>query len=267
MILHDDIAETLVDEPSIRAKVAELGRRISDDYRGETLLLVGLLRGAIVFLSDLMRAIDIPVQLDFIGISSYGASTDSGAVRLEMDLETDIAGRHVLIVEDIVDTGKTLSYLVQTLKARQPASLRICALLDKPERRLVPIVVDYVGFEIPDKFVVGYGLDFAEGYRNLPFVGVLKEHLYKEVLARGAILRQLNAYLGRQLTLPQLAIWATGMLAKGGLAPRDESLLRDLVDRASDPSRAHGLTLEDCTEFLGRLGQELRVSSAPLPKK
>lgn len=267
MTLNDDIAETLVDEPSIRAKVAELGRRISDDYHGESLLLVGLLRGAIVFLSDLMRAIDIPVQLDFIGISSYGASTDSGAVRLEMDLETDIAGRHVLIVEDIVDTGKTLSYLVQTLKARQPASLRICALLDKPERRLVPIVVDYVGFEIPDKFVVGYGLDFAEGYRNLPFVGVLKEHLYKEVLARGAILRQVNAYLGRELSLPQLATWATGALAKGDLAPRDESLLRDLVARASDPSRAHGLTLEDCTEFLGRLGQELRVSSAPLPKK
>jgi len=266
MTMRDDIAEILVDEESIRSKVAELGRRISEDYRGESLLLVGLLRGAVVFLSDLMRAIDIPVQLDFIGISSYGARTDSGAVRLEMDLETDIAGIHVLIVEDIVDTGKTLSYLVQTLKARDPVSLRICALLDKPDRRLVPITVDYVGFEIPDKFVVGYGLDFAEGYRNLPFVGVLKEHLYKEVLARGEILRNFNAYLGHQLSLPQLALWATGALAQGGLAPQDEALLRDLVARAAEPSRAHGLTLEDCSDFLGRLGQELRVSSAPLPK-
>ncbi|MGC9336054.1 MAG: hypoxanthine phosphoribosyltransferase, partial [Anaerolineae bacterium] len=176
--MQDDIAEILVSEEQIQAKVAELGRRISEDYAGEELLLIGLLRGAIVFLSDLMRDIDIPVRLDFIGISSYGASTESGAVRLVMDLETDISGRQVLIVEDIVDTGKTLSYLMENLKARQPASLRVCALLDKPERRQVPITVDYVGFEIPDKFVVGYGLDFAEGYRNLPFVGVLKEHLY-----------------------------------------------------------------------------------------
>ena len=265
-MMQNDIAEILVDEASIRAKVAELGRRISADYQGGSLLLVGLLRGAIVFLSDLMRAIDIPVQLDFIGISSYGASTESGAVRLVMDLETDIGGRNVLIVEDIVDSGKTLSYLAQTLKARQPASLRICALLDKPERRQVPIAVDYVGFEIPDKFVVGYGLDFAEGYRNLPFVGVLKEHLYKEVLARGAILRQLNAYLGREITLPQLATWANDALARGGLSPHDESLLRDLVARAAEPSRAHGLTLEDCAEFLGRLGQEMRVTTSPAPR-
>ena len=177
MDLLNDIAEILVPEDAIRAKVAELGQRISQDYQGEDLLLIGLLRGAIVFLSDLMRAIDIPVQLDFIGISSYGANTQSGAVRLVMDLETDITGRHVLVVEDIVDTGKTLSYLVENLRARQPASLRVCALLDKPERRQVPIEVDYVGFEIPDKFVVGYGLDFSEGYRNLPFIGVLKEHL------------------------------------------------------------------------------------------
>ena len=187
--MHDDIAEILVTEEAIKAKVAELGRRISGDYRGRNLLLVGLLRGAIVFLSDLMRAIDIPVQLDFIGISSYGASTESGAVRLVMDLETDITGRDVLIVEDIVDTGKTLSYLVENLKARQPASLRLCALLDKPERRKVPITVDYVGFEIPDKFVVGYGLDFAEGYRNLPFVGVLKSSLYQRDSSRTAAIQ------------------------------------------------------------------------------
>lgn len=267
MTMHDDIAEILVEEQAIRAKVAELGRRISDDYEGNTLLLVGLLRGAIVFLSDLMRAISIPVQVDFIGISSYGGSTESGAVRLVLDLETDIAGRHVLIVEDIVDTGKTLSYLAQTLMARQPASLRICALLDKPERRQVPIDVDYGGFVIPDKFVVGYGLDFAEGYRNLPFVGVLKEHLYREVLARGAVLRQLNAYVNREISLPQLVVWAKDILAKGDLSPQDESLLRDLAVRAAEPSRAHGLTLDDCAEFLSRLGQELRVTTGPVPRK
>jgi hypoxanthine phosphoribosyltransferase len=265
MSLLNDIAETLVSESEIQDKVAELGRCLSKDYQGKDLLLIGLLRGSIVFLSDLMRAIDIPVRLDFIGISSYGMSTDSGAVRLVMDLETDIAGRHVLIVEDIVDTGKTLSYLVGNLKARHPASLRICALLDKPDRRQVPIDVDYVGFEIPDKFVVGYGLDFAEGYRNLPFVGVLKEHLYKEVLMRGAILREIDRYLGRQSTLPELITWAQATLTKGGLSPDDESLLRDLVALAGDPgSKTFGLTMEDWTDLLGRLGQELRMSTSPL---
>ncbi len=262
MNMENDIAEILVKEEDIQAKVAELGRRISKDYEGHNLLLIGLLRGAIVFLSDLMRAITIPVRLDFIGIQSYGASTESGAVRLVMDLETDIARRHVLIVEDIVDTGKTLSYLVQNLKARQPASLHVCALLDKPERRQVPIEVDYVGFAIPDKFVVGYGLDFAEGYRNLPFVGVLKEHLYKEVLMRGAILKQINLYLNRQITLFQLVDWAQQMLAAGGLSPDDESVLRDLIARAGEPeSDSFGLTMEEWSGLLARLGQELRVST------
>ena len=195
--MQNDIAEILVSEEEVQAKVADLGRRISADYRGKEPLLIGLLRGAIVFLSDLMRAMDIPVQLDFIGISSYGAGTESGAVRLVMDLEADIAGRHVLIVEDIVDTGKTLSYLMEDLRNHKPASLRICALLDKPDRRQVPIDVDYVGFEIPDKFVVGYGLDFAEIYRNLPFVGILNEHLYKGVVIKGAILKKMNSYLSR----------------------------------------------------------------------
>ncbi len=265
MSMQNDIAEILVSEKAIQDKVAELARCISEDYQGKDLLLIGLLRGAIVFLSDLMRAIDIPVRLDFIGISSYGVSTESGAVRLVMDLETDIAGRHVLIVEDIVDTGKTLSYLVENLKARQPASLRICALLDKPDRRQVPIEVDYVGFEIPDKFVVGYGLDFAEGYRNLPFVGVLKEHLYKEVLMRGAILKQMSSYLSRAITLSELVAWAQDTLANGDLSPDDESLLRDLVDRAGRPdSETFGLTMEEWAELLGRLGQELRVSTGPL---
>ena len=265
--MQNDIAEILVDAKEIRIKVAELGREISEDYRGKNLLLVGLLRGAIVFLSDLMRSIDIPVLLDFIGISSYGDSTESGAVRLVMDLETDIAGLDVLIVEDIVDTGKTLYYLVENLRARQPASLRICALLDKPERRTVPIDVDYVGFRIPDEFVVGYGLDFAEGYRNLPFVGVLKEHLYKEVLIRGAILRELNAYLDGQIPLAQLVAWAQDRLAGGDLSPVDEALLRDLVAQAGEPgSDGFGLTLEACSDLLGRLGHELQVDTRPLPQ-
>jgi hypoxanthine phosphoribosyltransferase len=265
MSLQNDIAEVLVSEEAIHAKVSELGQRISSDYQGQDLMLIGLLRGAIVFLSDLMRAMDIPVQLDFIGISSYGAGTESGAVRLVMDLETDIAGRHVLIVEDIVDTGKTLYYLVENLRARQPASLRICALLDKPERRQVPIEMDYVGFEIPDKFVVGYGLDFAEGYRNLPFVGVLKEHLYREVLTRGAILRQLSAYLNHETALSKLIAWAQDTLARGDLSPDDERLLRDLVARAGVPgSDTFGLSMEDCRDFLNRLGHELWVRTSPL---
>jgi hypoxanthine phosphoribosyltransferase len=265
MDIHNDIAEILVSEDEIRAKTAELGRQISNDYRDTELVLIGLLRGSIVFLSDLMREITIPVRLDFIGIQSYGASTESGAVRLVMDLETDIAGRDVLVVEDIVDTGKTLFYLVENLRARQPASLRVCALLDKPDRRQVPISVDYVGFEIPDKFVVGYGLDFAEGYRNLPFVGVLKEHLYKEVLMRGTILKRINAYLNREISLSQLIAWAEETLAAGDLSPDDESVLYDLVESAGRPdSEAFGLTIEEWSELLGRLGQELRVSTGPL---
>ena len=267
MDLLNDIAEILVSEEAIRTKVADLGGRISKDYQGEELLLIGLLRGSIVFLSDLMRAITIPVRLDFIGIQSYGISTESGAVRLVMDLETDIAGRHVLVVEEIVDTGKTLSYLVENLKARQPASLLVCALLDKPDRRQVPIKVDYVGFEIPDKFVVGYGLDFAEGYRNLPYVGVLKEHLYKEVLMRGAIIQQMNKTLARELSIGELIRWAQDTLKAGDLSPDDESLLRDLVAWAGEPDSAtFGLTIEEWSRLLRRLGQELRVSTSPLAR-
>lgn len=265
MTMRDDIAEVLVSEKEIQAEVAQLGHRISEDYAGNEILLIGLLRGAIVFLSDLMRAISIPVRLDFIGISSYGASTESGAVRLVMDLETDIAGCHVLVVEDIVDTGKTLSYLVENLKARQPASLRVCALLDKPERRTVPITVDYVGFEIPDKFVVGYGLDFAEGYRNLPFVGVLKEHLYREVLIRGAMVRQMNRYLNRQIDIVELAEWARDTLAEGKLSAEDEAFLRDLVSQAGEQgTESFGLTLEACSRLMARLGQDLQVKTVPV---
>jgi hypoxanthine phosphoribosyltransferase len=264
MTMRDDIAEVLVSQQEIQGKVAELGERISADYAGEELLIIGLLRGAIVFVSDLMRTLSIPVRLDFIGISSYGTGTRSGAVRLVMDLETDIAGRHVLVVEDIVDTGKTLSYLVENLKARQPKSLRICALLDKPDRREVPIDVDYVGFEIPDKFVVGYGLDFAEGYRNLPFVGVLKEHLYKEVLIRGAILRQMNRYLAREMPLAELVSWAAKTLEEGDLSAQDEAFLRGLRERAGEPGTAtFGLTLEDAAELMTGLGQALEVRMVP----
>ncbi len=180
MSLEQDIAEILISTEELQSKVAELGRQISEDYRGRDLLLICLLRGAVVFLSDLIRAIDIPLEMDFIAISSYGNSTrSSGVVRLVMDLKSNITDRNVLIVEDIVDTGRTLAYILDNLRTRRPADVKVCALLSKPSRREVPVKLDYLGFEIPDKFVVGYGLDYAEGYRNLPFIGVLKPELYK----------------------------------------------------------------------------------------
>src|SRR3712207_2564908 len=159
----------LLTSEEIQAKVREMGETITQDYRGERLLLVGILRGAVVFLSDLMRHLQLPCEIDFMDISSYGAGTQSsGVVRILKDLEEDITGRHVLIVEDIVDTGLTLAYLRRTLLQRKPASLEICALLSKPSRRQVELDVKYLGFEVPDEFVVGYGLDFAGAYRNLP---------------------------------------------------------------------------------------------------
>lgn len=180
MSIKQDIAEVLIGAEELQAKVAELGRQISEDYRGRAPLLICLLRGAVVFLSDLIRAIDIPLEMDFIAISSYGASTESsGVVRLVMDLKSNITGRNVLIIEDIVDTGRTLAYILDNLRTRRPADVKVCALLSKPSRREVQVKLDYLGFEIPDKFVVGYGLDYAEGYRNLPFIGVLKPELYK----------------------------------------------------------------------------------------
>jgi len=179
-LLKDDVAEILITEEELQARVAELGKAISDDYRGKDLLLVCILRGAVVFLSDLMRHITIPHEIDFMAVSSYGAATEtSGIVRILKDLETSIEGRNVLIVEDIVDTGLTLNYIINNLNTRRPASLRTCVLLNKPERRLVDVPLDYVGFDIPNKFVVGYGLDYGEKYRNLPFIGVLKPELYK----------------------------------------------------------------------------------------
>jgi len=179
--LADDIAEILIDEGAIRAKVAELGTQVTRDYAGRDLVLVSILKGALPFLADLMRQIPLPLALDFMEVSSYGnATSSSGVVRILKDLAKPIEGRHVLIVEDILDTGHTLGHILEHLETKRPASIRLCALLDKPARRVVPIDVDYRGFEIADKFVVGYGLDYAERYRNLPFIGVLKPEVYAE---------------------------------------------------------------------------------------
>jgi hypoxanthine phosphoribosyltransferase len=165
----------LVSSHDIQEKVRELGERITGDYREDKLLLVGILRGAVVFLSDLMRHLQLPCEIDFMEVSSYGASIhSSGVVRILKDLEENITGRHVLLVEDIIDTGLTLSYLRRTLLQREPASLEICALLTKPSRRQVDLRVRYLGFEVPDEFVIGYGIDFAGAYRNLPDIHVLK---------------------------------------------------------------------------------------------
>jgi hypoxanthine phosphoribosyltransferase len=170
------LEEKLVDEEHLRARVKELGAQISADYKGEDLLLLCILKGGVVFLTDLMRQITIPHEIDFIAVSSYGRRVreSTGVVRIVKDLDAPIDGRHILIVEDIIDSGHTLDYIVRNLITRNPASLRICTLLDKAERREVEIPVDYVGFVIPDKFVFGYGLDVDEKYRELPFIGVVK---------------------------------------------------------------------------------------------
>ena len=172
------VGEILIDADSLRGRIAELGTEISSDYRGRDLLLIGVLKGAVFFMADLMRHLTVPCEVDFMAISSYGAATDSsGVVRILKDLDINIENRHVLVVEDIIDSGLTLSYLMRSLKARKPASLEICALLTKPERREIDVPVKFVGFEIPNKFVIGYGLDFAERYRNLPYVAVLHPDL------------------------------------------------------------------------------------------
>src|SRR3954465_10671406 len=170
------IGEILVQRDELAHRVRQLGEEISRDYEGRDLFLVGVLKGAVFFLSDLMRHMEVPCEVDFMGVASYGSSTDSsGIVRILKDLDAPIQGREVLIVEDIVDSGLTLSYLLRTLNAREPASLEVCALLTKPERREVDLPIRYTGFEIPNKFVIGYGLDHAERYRNLPYVAVLQE--------------------------------------------------------------------------------------------
>jgi len=179
--LLDDVDEILIPEAALEQRIRELGQAISSDYEGKDPLLVGILIGSFVFLSDLLRAVSIPCAVDFMAISSYGDATESsGIVRILKDLDQSIEGRHVLIVDDIIDTGLTMDYLLETLRARYPASLRVCALLDKVPRRRREVRIDYRGFEIPDKFVVGYGLDYAGRYRNVPFVCVLKPEVYRQ---------------------------------------------------------------------------------------
>lgn len=180
--MHHLIDHVLLSETQIAERVREMGAQISQDYaHNPNVLLIGVLRGVAVFFGDMMRAVSLPVDIDFMSISSYGASTrSSGVVRILKDLDENITGRHVLILEDIIDTGLTLSYLVRLLQERRPASLEICTLLDKPSRRLIEVPVKYVGFTIPDQFVVGYGLDYDQKYRNLPYVGVLKPEVYSK---------------------------------------------------------------------------------------
>jgi hypoxanthine phosphoribosyltransferase len=178
--MHQDIEEILFSTEEIQAKIAELGTQIAADYQGKPLLLLGTLKGAVPFIADLARAIDLPLEIDYMAISSYGDKTESsGVVRILKDLEGPIAHKHVLIVEDIVDSGLTLHYLMDVLRQRQPLSLSVCTLLDKQRERVKPVKSDYTGFCLPDRFVVGYGLDYAQLYRNLPYIGVLKPSVYR----------------------------------------------------------------------------------------
>jgi hypoxanthine phosphoribosyltransferase len=171
---YRDISEVLISEKQIAERIADLGAEITQDYSDKNLLVIGVLKGVLFFLADLLRSIHIPVEVDFIAVSSYSAETrDKGIVRLVKDLEIPIVGRHVLFVEDVVDTGLTLNYLLNNLRSREPASLEVCTLFNKPQRRLIDESLKYIGFELPDRFVVGYGLDYREQYRNLPFVGLL----------------------------------------------------------------------------------------------
>ncbi|HKV00926.1 MAG TPA: hypoxanthine phosphoribosyltransferase [Ktedonobacteraceae bacterium] len=179
--MHEDIQEILLTCEVIQAKIAELGEQITADYQDKTLLLLGTLKGAVPFIADLARAINLPLEIDYMAISSYGNSTESsGVVRILKDLEGPVQNKHVLIVEDIVDSGLTLHYLMDVLRQRKPLTLRVCALLDKDRERVKPVELDYTGFRIPNKFVVGYGLDYAQRYRNLPYVGILKPSIYQE---------------------------------------------------------------------------------------
>ena len=177
--MMSDIKEVLISEEQIRAKVKELAADISRDYRGKNPVLVGVLNGAFIFLADLIRSVELDCTVDFVAWASYGKDTSSsGIFRIMKDLETNVESRHVLVVEDIIDTGLTLHYLLDTIRARRPASVKVVALLDKPSRRRIEAKADYLGFQVPDAFVVGYGLDFAQGYRNLPFIGILKPEIY-----------------------------------------------------------------------------------------
>ncbi len=179
--MNEDLEQVLIGEKEIRKRVKELGESISEDYKDRKLLLIGILRGAVIFLADLVREIKVPMEIDFMAVSSYGSSTKtSGVVRILKDLDTDIKGKDVLIVEDIIDTGLTLKYLLKNLKSRKPASLKVCSLLKKESKQQLSLDVNYCGFDVPDKFLVGYGLDWDEKYRNLPCVCMLKPGLYIE---------------------------------------------------------------------------------------
>ncbi len=178
--MHQDVAKVLLDQETIQGKVRELGARLSADYAGKTPVLICILKGAFIFTADLMRTISIPARVDFMAISSYGNKTrTSGVVQILKDLDSSIEGEHVVVVEDIIDSGLTINYLLENLSSRRPASLRTCVLLDKPSRRVLPYTPDYVGFTVPDEFVVGYGLDYAGLYRHLPYIGVLKPDVYE----------------------------------------------------------------------------------------
>jgi hypoxanthine phosphoribosyltransferase len=178
--MNDDIKKILIDEDELRAIVERLGEQITEDYKGKDVLLIGILKGSVIFMADLMRAIDLPCNIDFMAVSSYGNGTESsGRVKINKDLDNDIQGKDIIIIEDILDSGKTLYYIRDILSARKPASIKICTLFDKPERREADIKADYIGSLVPNEFIVGYGLDYAEYYRNLPFIGVLKESVYE----------------------------------------------------------------------------------------
>ena len=178
--MKEDIAKVLLTEEELKNKVSEIGKQITEDYRGKDLLIICVLRGAVIFLSDLLREIDTQVDMDFMAVSSYQGTKSTGVVKIIKDLQTDIRGKEVLIVEDILDTGRTLDYLIRLLKERDPASVKVCSLLIKKEREVVKVPVDYYGFYIPDEFVVGYGLDYNDRYRNLKYIGVLKEEIYTD---------------------------------------------------------------------------------------
>ena len=179
--MKNDVEKILIPEGELRAKNIEMGKQITKDYKGKEVLVVGILKGSSIFMSDLIREIDLPLQIDYMVVSSYGTSTESsGVVRIVKDLQHSIEGKHVIIVEDIVDTGLTLAYITEVLKGRGPASVEICTLLDKPARRKKEFDIKYTGFEVPDEFIVGYGIDYAEHYRNLPFVGALKRSVYEK---------------------------------------------------------------------------------------
>lgn len=179
--LHDDIQEVLLSEQEIAEIVKNMGKQISEDYKGKNLFLVSVLKGSLIFMADLMREITVPCAIDFLSVSSYGNGTaTSGEVRILKDLDCSLEGKDLLVVEDILDSGVTLSFLLKNLSARNPASIRLCTFLDKPERRRVDIKADYIGASVPDKFIVGYGLDYAEKYRNIPYVGVLKSEIYSK---------------------------------------------------------------------------------------